>query len=163
MIQIGGGGAGGAGTPIFGFTTQTQNAGVGLEDLATFVLPAGTLSQDGDWLEIRWAAQMAATGNNKTTAIVFGASTVASRSGVADSGLARWHIAVITRKSATLQEAVGDTATQGGQDLVSNTAPASNLDAAVTIAFRVQGGAAGDIINRQIQIFKGSRPANFTV
>lgn len=157
MILVGGQDSGG-GAAIYGLTTVGGNVGAGLTDLATFVVTPAMLARAGDWLEIHWAALMAANGTVKLTSISFGASAIAARS-IADNNVLRWHTVLLTRLSATLQVSTSIISTNGAAPVLAAVYPAENLAANVSIVFRAQGTANNDVVNTQIQIRRGSAPA----
>ena len=109
-----------------------------LKTLISFSLPAGTLANDGDSIEIEALSVLANDTDLKLTAITFGGTVVSTRSGVADQALRRYERAVVTRTGATTQEGFGMTIATGNGPIYTVSAPAETLSGAITIALKGQ-------------------------
>jgi predicted dinucleotide-utilizing enzyme len=131
--------------------TSTGNSGAGLTTVYTLTVPANTLKNNGDALVIEAACSLAANATNKLSTIQFGGTLVASRSGVADNGLFRKHRATIMRTGATTQVASGTTTVAGGIN-EDGTSPAETLANAITVLFKLQGGADNDLVAKYMFI-----------
>lgn len=140
------------GQTLFTSIKQAGNVGVALTLLQSFDLPANTLVNNGDSLEIECWVFDAATANNKLTSIDIGAVTIAGRSGVADNGLPRNHRCTITRTGPSSAQAQGSVDTQGAGTLISLTALALSWNAIQTIRLQAQGGADNDIVSRVMRV-----------
>lgn len=96
-------GTGGGSYLINSNTTPVGNVGGGTDDLITYTLPGGTLSDNGDALLVTCAGTLAANTNAKTGIIYFGSSTSTLVS-TSSSGVTHWKMQMlIVRLSATTQ------------------------------------------------------------
>lgn len=136
---------------VIGSVTPGQNSGAGLTTIYTLNLPAGLLKTDGDALIMECGAVMANNANLKLTALVFGGSIVASRSGIADAALNRKHRATLMRVTATTQIAFGTTTLSGGV-LEDFSSPTETLANSIQVLFKAQGSADADILAKYITV-----------
>lgn len=128
-------------------TTAVGNVGAGEDTLIAYNLPAGTMANDGDTIEIDAWGRFANNANNKSLNLYFG-STLLFLTGALAFQNTKWHFhAVVTRVDATNQRAV---ATFGGDvTLVTATSqitsPTETLSGAVTIKCTGEATANDDI------------------
>ena len=132
-----GGAAGGPGITIFSSTAAVATDDGTLKTLISYTLPANTLTRDGDRLEIEASVALAADTDIKTSAVTFGAATLAGRT-ANDNGLARLHRCTVIRVNGTTQVGGGTAECQGQGTLVTNSAPAETLSGAIVIALKGQ-------------------------
>lgn len=128
-------------------TTFASNSGAGETDLITYSLPADTLVNNGDVLEVKAWGTYAANGNNKTIKLKFGSQTILDTGAVAaNSG--SWEInATIVCKSSTTQEisATIISANSSVSDSATRTAGTQTLSSDLTIKCTGQGTSSNDI------------------
>lgn len=128
-------------------TTQTSNSGAGETDLITYSLPANSLVNDGDVLEVKAWGTYAANGNNKTVKLKFGSQTILDTGAVAANSGA-WEInATIVRLSATTQtiSAMIISGNSSVADSATRTAGTQTLSSDLTIKCTGQGTSSNDI------------------
>lgn len=136
---------------------SATTAGTGEEVLYTYTLPANTLANAGDGVIASCAAQGAATANNKTLRLYFGASVVTTGAVAANNSGLYLEAKVIRGASAAAQAFVG-TGTGGAAGVtpvaVTNTAGTDNLAADVVIRCTGQNGTAAlaDTSGRQMVV-----------
>ena len=109
-----------------------------LTTLISYTLPGGTMANDGDIIEITGSTTQAADTDNKLSALTFGGSTVAIRSGAADNNLPRTLRAQVIRKSGTTQVSDGVTQAQGQGTNVTHATPAETLSGDIVISLKGQ-------------------------
>ncbi len=137
---------------LFSTTQQVGNAAGGLEVLQTFTIPADKLRNNGDSIYLEAAVQLAANGNNKTTALGGFGVTLASR-GAAENNLPRVMRARIIRTGASTQQSWGATEAQGQATLITLQAPVQPLNIGQAVTVTVQGVAANDLISRYFSVW----------
>ena len=139
------------GTPVVVLnvnTTSKATTGTSEEVLATYTLPANTLSANGKAIRVTAWGESAANANAKVVRIRFGgiaAAWTASFSTTASG--AAWSISsVIIRTGAATQVSIGSgSASPSGQTLVS-AAPTATLSSAVDIVVTgLTATASGDV------------------
>lgn len=128
-------------------TTAASNASTGETDLISYTLPANTLVNDGDSLEVQAWGTYAANGNNKTVKLKFGSQTILDTGAIAANG-GSWSIkANIIRTSATTQEIITEILSSNSSvaDSATRTAATQTLSDANIIKCTGTGGASNDI------------------
>ena len=136
--------------------TAQATTGTVKETLASYSLPANTLSADGKTIRVRAWFTMTANANNKTYGIDFGATTVATRiTTTLGAGYDGYVEATVTRTASNAQRYAGHEllgsgfvtgnadATVGGLDL--GTAAETDSGAITIAAFATTANAAGDV------------------
>ncbi len=118
--------------------TAVANTDGTLTTMISFTLPGGTLANDGDMIEIENLSTMANDTDLKLTAVIFGGTTVNTRSGVADQALRRYGRTTVTRLSATSQAGFGMEIATGNGPIYTVSAPAETLANDITITFKCQ-------------------------
>ena len=114
------------------------NVGTGETDLMTYSLPGGTLTADGDRLEVSAWFTYASNANNKTLRLKWGAYVATwSPSEVTSSGGPVKVTLTIVRTSATTQRILWEFKPQFGTHSVTNTTGGETLSGAVTLKFTV--------------------------
>ena len=116
-------------------TTSAENSGTGATDLITYSLPANSLTNDGDILEIEVWGEYAANANNKTVVLAFGSQTILTTGSIgANNGT--WSIkTTIIRTSASSQEIVSNILSSNSDvsDSATRNAGTQNTATALTI------------------------------
>jgi hypothetical protein len=139
-------------------TTSTQTGANTTEtDLWSYPLPAGTLSADGQGLEIEAAGTFGANANNKTIRLYFGATQLSSDTTDTSNGNGiAWRIrATVDRTGVTAQLSYYDGLAGGSSQFTARiSTPAENTAAAITIRVSGQNGTAnaGDIVFRKATV-----------
>lgn len=120
--------------------TSSQNA---KQTLMTFALPANTLNVNGRCLRIKFFGSCKNSADNKTQAIDFGGTTVASTGSVLNNNGA-WEVnATVCRTAAGAQVASG-AGLSVATPLMTSTAPAENEAGAITITGNATEAATAD-------------------
>lgn len=135
-------------------TTSAENSGTGATDLITYSLPANSLTNDGDVLEIKAWGKYAANSNNKTVALAFGSQTILT-TGIKSANDATWSIkATIIRTSESSQEIVSEIISSHASvlDSATRTAGTQTNAAALIIKCVGTGGATSDITQYALKI-----------
>ena len=122
-------------------TTSQATTGTSKETLASYSLPANSLSANGKAIRIRAWGITAANGNTKTFTIDFGATTVATNVDNSGAGTAMVVVleAVIIRTGANTQEAsgfglLGEDSSSARKTTQTRTTPSATDSGAITIA-----------------------------
>lgn len=129
--------------PLSSQFTSVSNVSTTETDLMTYALPAGALSANGKGVRIKAWGSFAANGNSKAVKLVFGATTLHTRTASTNGGM--WVFdSIVLRTSATAQIGTAElresTATTNTLYSGENTTPAETLSGAVTI--KVTGTSA---------------------
>jgi len=136
---------------IFNTGTTVGNVGTGEDDLHTFSVPAGTMSNDGETLIFESAGRFATSVNNKRVRVRFGATVVFDSASIAVTTQADWAVRVsVYRTGASTQRCIA-TFTSGSAVLSVTSqyaTAAENLSGAIT--FKVTGEATS---NDDVQAF----------
>ena len=135
-------------------TTSATNSGAGATDLITYSLPADTLINQGDVLEIDAWGVYAANANNKTIVLAFGNQTILTTGAIAAND-GTWSLkAKIIRKTSTTQEIVSEilSSNTSVSDSATRTAGTQNLATALTIRCIGTGGVGSDITQYALKI-----------
>lgn len=127
-------------------TTQVGNVGAGEDDLMTYTLPAGTLSQDGYGIRFLMAGSTAANANNKTIKLYWdGASAGALVNGTHNN--LDWLVeGMIIRTGATAQIVHGRGQVNAGVAYLVTTTDAATLSGAVILKLTGEATANDDIV-----------------
>lgn len=131
-------GVGGALKTIY---TTVGNVGAGEDDLQTFSVPAGTLSQDGDYLEFTMAFSVA---TNSTLKVYFGAQQLFSFGALATDAVYRVTGQII-RTGAATQRATFELKGGAATSVVGYQLPTETLSGAVTLKATGEGVSNNDI------------------
>jgi len=110
----------------------------GLTTLLSYTLPGGTLVNDGDMVIIETEGVLLNDTDLKLDAITFGATVVATRSGVADQNLKRWSRAIVVRTGAATQLSHGLDMATGAGPIYTDATPAETLSGDIVIAYKGQ-------------------------
>lgn len=124
---------------------SATTAGTGEETLYTYTLPANFLANAGDSVRAECSAQGAATANNKTLRLYFGASVITTGAVAANNGGLYLTMTATRGASATAQAfaASGLGGTAGATPVaVVNTAGTDDMAAAIVIKCTGQNGTA---------------------
>jgi len=131
-------------------TTSTGNVGVGVDDLITEIIPASTMTVNGDQLRGKFMGRFGANANNKEVRAVYGATELITTGANATNG-GSWEITVeITRTSGTAQLATATLIMTDGAGATTTkhtrTVPAETLSGAVTIKCTGEATSNDDIL-----------------
>ena len=129
-------------------TTSQATTGTSEEVLATYTLPANTLSANGKAIRVRAWLSHAANTNASTMRIRFGGvgGTQISAMSSAASGDAIVLEAIVIRTGAATQIANGHSRTHGGSSAVYNSAPTQTLSGGVALVVTgLTAVSAGDV------------------
>lgn len=119
----------------------------------SYTMPAGTLANDGDSLQIQYYGTTAANANTKRMDINFGGTTVAVNGVTTNPNNLDWIFTVhVIRESATAQRAIAKLSFNGVSDEVVYSTPAETLSGTVAIDFFTDA-AASDITVHGASIF----------
>jgi len=135
-------------------TTSVSNSSTGATDLITYSLPANSLTNDGDILEIDAWGTYAANANNKTVVLAFGGQTILTTGAIAAND-GTWSMkAKIIRKTDSTQEIVSEILSSNTSviDSATRTAGTQDLTTALTIRCIGTGGASSDITQYALKI-----------
>lgn len=146
-------------SPVRAFHAINDSATTGtvIQTLYTYVVPANTLSADGQSLHIQGEATVAANANNKNWQVDFGGTTLYSTTSAAFNNVNIRIDCNLFRTGAATQKSVCQTISTtaaGGVSLTVNagslvTTPAETLSGPVTINFRgTTPTAAADLTGR---------------
>jgi predicted RecA/RadA family phage recombinase len=128
-------------------TTSASNIDAGETDLISYVLPANTMINAGDYLEIEAWGVFAANGNNKTVKLKFGSQTILTTGAVAAND-GSWSIkAKILRLSASSQEIISEVISSNSSvaDSATRTAGTQTLSNSNTITCTGTATTSADI------------------
>jgi hypothetical protein len=128
-------------------TTSISNTNTGETTLISYSLPADSMVNNGDIVEIQAWGIYAANGNSKTIKLKFGSQTILDTGAIAANG-GSWSIkATIIRTSATTQEIITEIISSNSSvtDSSTRTAGTQTLSNANLINCTGQGGASNDI------------------
>lgn len=136
----------GVGGSLHNNVTPDALTGTGEEDLMTYSLPAGTLSADGSYIEVRALFNFVTTG--QTITLAFGGTDVVDFTA---TGIGNYYIeGTITRTGAATQMAYFKVV--GDDNAVYITTPAETLSGAITLKGTGDGVGAGDITQYQLNV-----------
>ena len=135
-------------------TARVISIGAVPTDLLTIVIPPGFLKNDGDQLLITASCILAGNANNKTTSLIFGATSVTARGPAADNGLGQVHEAWITRLGASSQQGHGVVMNGITATVVHliRDAMTEDCNAPITVKLQATGTADSDIISRFLRV-----------
>lgn len=85
-------------------TTDVGNVGTGVDNLQSYSVPAGTMSQDGDYIEFSITFTFAENANSKQVRVVYGGTEVYASGAQAQSGGSMTVIGKVIRTGATTQK-----------------------------------------------------------
>jgi hypothetical protein len=150
-LPVGGGTATAQVSGVLSVNTTEASTGADTNetDLWTYSLPANTLNANGKSVRIRAWGSCAATANNKTIRLYFGATVLRIVANAAAINNGTWHVdAVVVRTAATAQTASAWKWEPIGGIGMSTTTPAETLASAVAIKVTGQNGtaAANDVV-----------------
>lgn len=136
----------GVGGALHNNVTSDAVTGSGAEDLMTYSVPAGTLSTDGSYIEVKAVFNFVTTG--QTITIDFGGTSVVSYTSV---NTGNYYVeGTITRTGAATQMAYFKVV--GEDNAVYITTPAETLSGAITLKGTGDGIGAGDITQYQLNV-----------
>lgn len=144
----------GVGARIFHTTADVATTGTVIETLYTVSIPANTLAVDGQSLRVTVWATTAATANNKTLTVTFGATTIGVLGPAAFNNNVLEMVCDIFRTGAATQKAIcrGDNVSIGAVAINGQgtfTTPAEALSGAVALLVRgTTPTIAGDMTAR---------------
>jgi hypothetical protein len=140
---------------ILPLSTQVSNvttSGTGETDFHTYTLPGGTLTQDGQRIEVWTYGTATSSANTKTWKAYFGASSITLHAGTATITL--WEIRfVIIRRDATHQDMYGYVTTNNNTSRVAPSdfvqiSPTETLSGDVVIKTTGRNQTAGSITEK---------------
>lgn len=131
-------------------TTDVGNVGTGADNLMTYSVPAGTLSNNGDYIEFSFTFTFATNANNKTVKVVYGATEIYTSTAQPQNDGSMEVKGKIIRTGATTQKVIVTATTDGTlfTDLANYTTAAETLSGAVTLKATGEATSDNDIINR---------------
>lgn len=135
-------------------TTSASNSGTGATDLITYSLPANSLTNNGDILEITAWGKYAANANSKTVALAFGGQTILTTGAIAANN-GTWSIKATIIKTATAtQEIVSEILSSNSSvsDSATRTAGTQTTTSNLTIRCIGTGGSSSDITQYALKI-----------
>lgn len=127
--------------------TAVGNVGGGTDNLMTYAMPAGTLTENGRGVRVRAWGTAANNGNAKTVTLAFGATTLVSTALTA-SQAGVWDISAVVLRTGDATQVAVATLNQGGTTTIvdsESTSPTEDLTAAVTIKCTGAGTSNDDI------------------
>ena len=142
------------GGTIYIDTTAVGNVGAGEDTLMTYAVPANTLSNDGDYLEIEAWGVTAANANNKNIKLKIGTTTLLATGAVAANGANWWISAVIARTGASAESIIAKIISDDALivDSATYTAGTQSTTAAFSITCTGEATANDDIVQHGLII-----------
>ena len=135
-------------------TTSQATTGTSEEVLATYTLPAGTLSANGKAIRVTASCKHAANSNNASCSLRFGGiggTVIASRASTSSGGQYMLS-ATLYRTGAATQESIGVASVENSMQVTVAT-PTQTLSGAVDIVVTgTTATAAGDITFRSLLV-----------
>lgn len=136
------------------FTTATGNVGTGEDDLISYALPDGILTNNGQRLEFEAAFTFASNVNNKRIKLKFGGTTIYDSGALALNGGGAVLRAVIIRTGASAQ--VYSVTVDASLALLANMASVGTaaVDLTAPVTFKATGEATSndDIIQKYLTV-----------
>lgn len=132
------------------------NVGTGEDTLMGYVMAANLLANNGESLLVRAHGTFAANGNTKTLKVLFGATTLFTKTNTSNNIDWTLEIEIIRTGAATQKCNVKYMASSGAID--SNySATTENLTSALTLSIKGEGTADNDIVKQVAKvIFQGA-------
>ena len=131
-------------------TTDAGNVGAGEDDLITYSVPAGTLANDGDYIEFTMTFTFAANANSKQIKVYFGATAIyTSGARLQNDGTLTVTGRVIRTGAATQKAAIEvSTNTVNFDDVAFYSTAAETLSGAITLKATGEGVSNDDIVQK---------------
>jgi hypothetical protein len=141
--------------------TDVGNVLTGEDDLMSYTLPANTLVNNGDWLEIKTHFKCASNANDKTVIFYFGSfnQTWSTTSGNFAASGATLDVTIrITRVTSSTQKIEWEFGSTSGSYLPNGTTGSIDLTSSALIKFTGTATATDDIIQKPMQIVYHKAP-----
>lgn len=133
------------------FTADASHDGTGTDVFYTYSIPGNTLRLDGDCITFDYEVSCAATANNKTVLVAYGATTLGTFTAAKNGGSVRLKGRII-RTGATTQRAVIEIIDSSNATrfvtVTEYTTPGETLSGSVAIELRGTATVAADLVAR---------------
>lgn len=129
--------------------TDVGNVGSGEDNLMTYTLPANTLQNDGDWLEVNASFVTASNGNSKTLIFYFGTY---NNTFTSPSSGARINVKIVITRTGSATQKISWSYEATGQTFPDGATASMDLTTNQVIKFTSTATADNDEVQKDMQI-----------